>query len=128
MKRIEIVWQHLESSGTTCARCSETGQALDVVIEQLAEECRPEGWEIIFNEIKLTEKELDKSNAILINGTLLEDILPNSRASKSHCPSCCDFTGNSQTCCRTVEFGGKSYETIPAALIKKAVCRVAQCC
>lgn len=128
MKRIEIVWQHLESSGNTCIRGSETGQELDVVVGQLAQECRPEGWEITFREIKLSEKELDQCNAILINGTLLEDILPNSRASKNHCPSCCDFTGNRQTCCRTVEFSRKSYETIPAALIKEAVCRVAQCC
>ncbi|MBN2357363.1 DUF2703 domain-containing protein, partial [candidate division KSB1 bacterium] len=42
---------------------------------------------------KLTPDELAQSNLILLNGIPIENILPNSRAAQSLCPSCCDFTG-----------------------------------
>ncbi|MBN1541569.1 DUF2703 domain-containing protein, partial [candidate division KSB1 bacterium] len=93
MNRLEIEWRHLEKDGNTCLRCSETGAELDTVIAQLAEDCRPKGWEIFYKETKLTPDELAQSNLILLNGIPIENILPNSRAAQSLCPSCCDFTG-----------------------------------
>lgn len=128
MKTLEIEWKHLEKAGETCARCIDTGKALRQVVAELAKECRPAGWEIQFKETKLTLGEISESNMILLNGEPLEEILPNAAAGESHCQSCCDLTGNSLTCCRTIEFNGKSYEAIPADLIRRSVCAVAQCC
>ena len=128
MKTIEIEWKHLDKEGNTCIRCSETGEALQEVIEKLAEDCKPCGWEIKFKETKLTVKEISESNVILFNGKAIETVLPEAGVSESHCESCCEFTGNSSTSCRTVEFGGNSYEGIPASLIRQAACEIAQCC
>ena len=128
MNTLEIEWKHLDKSGNTCIRCSDTGEALQKVVGKLGEECRLCGWDIKFKETKLSESEITESNIILFNGKAIEDILPEAQASESHCQSCCEFTGNLSTSCRTVEFGGNSYEGIPASLIRQAVCEIAQCC
>lgn len=128
MNRLEIEWKHLDKSGNTCIRCSDTGEALQNVIEKLAVECEPCGWDVKFKETKLSESEIPESNIILFNGKAIEDILPEAKASESHCQSCCEFTGDSSTSCRTVEFDGNTYEEIPSSLIRQAVCVIAQCC
>ena len=128
MNRLEIEWKHYEKDGSTCVRCSETGEALDVVVKQLAEECLPRGWDIVYKETKLTEEDIAMSNVILFNGVPIEDIFPDCKSSESDCESCGELTGDEGTCCRTVEYGGRSYEAIPPALIREAVCRVARCC
>ena len=128
MKRLEIEWRHLDIDGNTCDRCSETGKALKVAVERLAEECRPGGFEIVFRETALTENEIPESNIILINGTPIEDILPQGRVSESACRSCCECIGEDDIFCRTVEYNGRTYEAIPVSLIREAVCEVAGCC
>jgi len=128
MKTLEIEWKHLDKEGNTCIRCSDTGEALNKVVAELAEECKPCGWDIKFKETKLTEKDISESNIILFNGNPIEEVLPEAKASESHCESCCEFTINSSTSCRTVEFGGDSYEGIPSSLIRQAACEIARCC
>jgi len=128
MKTLDIEWKHYDKAGNTCARCSETGQTLQKVVTELAEECRPCGWDIRLKITTLTEAEIPESNLILLNGTPIETVLANAEAGESHCESCCDLTGNSSTCCRTIELDGESYESIPANLIREAVCNIAQCC
>ena len=128
MKMMKIEWRHLAVEGNTCLRCTDTGQTLNRVVAELAEECRPFGWNIEFKETKLTEKEISQSNIILINGKPIEQILQNATAGESHCRSCCEMIGNPSTNCRTIEFKGKSYESIPAYLIRRAVCEIARCC
>lgn len=128
MKTLEIEWKHLEKEGNTCCRCSDTGKALERVIGKLVKECKPCGWDIKFKETTLTEKELSESNIILFNGKPIESVLPEAEASESHCESCCEFTGDPATFCRTVESGGVTYEEIPELLIRQAVCEIAQCC
>lgn len=127
MNTLTIEWKHFDKKGNTCLRCTDTGEALNVVVAKLAGECRPCGWEILFTETKLTEKELPLSNSIFFNGRAIEDVLPKAVASQNHCSSCCELT-NSSTSCRTVEFAGTLYEAIPAALIRQAACIIAQCC
>jgi len=127
MKTLEIEWKHLDVGGKTCARCSDTGEALQEVIGKLTEECKPMGWEITFKETKLTAKNISESNVILLNGKPIEALLPEVRVSKSHCESCSEITGKS-TSCRTVELGGNTYGGIPASLIRQAVCQITQCC
>ena len=128
MKTLEIEWKHLEMDGNTCIRCSDTGKTLQQIVAGLAKQCRPSGWDIKFKETKLTQDKISESNMILLNGKPLEEILPNAAAGESLCQSCCKLTGLSSVCCRTVEFNGKSYEAIPAELIRRAVCAVAKCC
>ena len=128
LNRLEIEWCHLDVGGNTCIRCSETGQALNGVVGQLADECRSCGWEIVFKETKLNEKDIASSNVILFNSIPIEDILPEGKASESHGNSCCELTGDEQICCRTLEYGGKIFESIPASLIREAVCKVVGCC
>lgn len=127
MKRLEIEWRHLDKEGNTCERCADTGAALKEVTAGLAVECAPHGWEIALKETRLTEKELAESNMILVNGISIENLL-GAGASQSHCASCCDFVGEESVCCRTLEHEGHTYEAIPARLIRRAVCAVAQCC
>ncbi|WP_078118523.1 DUF2703 domain-containing protein [Thiosocius teredinicola] len=128
MNMIEVEWKHLDKSGNTCVRCSDTGEALEEVVQELANECAPCGWKIKLRETKLSKKQISESNSILVNGIPIESILSGAKAAESHCQSCCEFTGNPTTSCRTVEFQGVSYEGIPAGLIRKAICEVAQCC
>ncbi len=126
-KRLVVEWRHIEKAGNTCVRCTDTGVALDTLIERLAKECQSSGWDIRLEETILGMDEIDQSNLILINGRPLESILPEASSGKSHCDSCCEFTGQ-PTDCRTVNFGGETYESLPETLIREAVCRVATCC
>ncbi|MHB8729656.1 MAG: DUF2703 domain-containing protein [Sulfuricaulis sp.] len=127
MKRLEIEWRHLDKAGNTCARCSETGRTLDETVAQLARECAARGVQVIYRETRLSERELPQSNMILFNGEPLESLLPGAAVSASDCPSCCEFTGR-PTACRTVELQGRTYEAIPAALVRAAACRAEPCC
>lgn len=128
MQTLEIEWQHLDKAGNTCIRCNDTGEALETVVEKLKQECQNCGWDIVFKETKLSEQDIAVSNRILFNQQAIETILPNAHAAESHCQSCCEFTQNPATQCRTIEFNNHSYESIPASLIRQAACEMTQCC
>jgi len=127
MKELEIIWKHLDVDGKTCDRFAGTGDEIRQFVNLLHEECAMQDVHITLKEIKLTENEIEESNRILINGVPLEDILPETTVSQNACSSCSDLLGIS-TCCRTIIHTGKEYETIPQQLIRKAVCKIAQCC
>ena len=127
MKTLEIEWKHLDVEGKTCNRCSETGDSLQEIIEELAEECKSLGWELKLKESTLAAKDISESNAILFNGKPIEELIPEARASESHCGSCSEIVGKT-TSCRTVEVEGTIYGGIPASLIRKEVCQITQCC
>jgi len=127
MKDLEIEWKHLDIDGKTCDRCAGTGDEIHQFINRLHEKCAIQDVQITLKEINLTEKEIEESNRIFINGIPLEDILPETKVSQNICPSCSDLLGSS-TCCRTIIHTGKAYETIPQRLIREAVCKIAQCC
>lgn len=128
MKTLEIEWRHLEKDEDTCIRCSDTGEALNEVISKIAYECRPHGWEIIFKESKLTEKDVSESNLILFNGEPIESVLPEAKVSESSCKSCSKLISEPSTSCRTLEVEGRSYEGIPSSIIRQAVCQITKCC
>lgn len=131
MNKLTIEWRHLdiEKDGvaSTCARCADTGEELANVVESLARECGAKGVKISFKETKLAPSKVAQSNLVLFNGAPIEEVLPGAFAAKNECRSCCELIGE-QTDCRTVEYGGKTYETIPAELIRQAACAVARCC
>jgi hypothetical protein len=127
MKELKIEWKHLDVDGKTCDRCAGTGVEIHQLVNRLNEECGKQDVHITLKEIKLTQQEIKESNRIFINGIPLEDILPEITVSKNSCSSCSDLL-ESSTCCRTIIHTGKEYETIPQQLIRKAVCKIAQCC
>ena len=127
MNTLEIEWRHLDQDGRTCLRCSDTLQSLQQVIAQLVAECAPHGVHIAYRETKLPPEQLSESNLILFNGIPLESVLPDASASESECPSCGDLIGQPSQC-RTVSVEGRTFEAIPAALIRQATCAVAACC
>jgi len=127
MKELEIEWKHLDVDGKTCTRCNGTGHEIRQFVNRLHEECAMQEVHITLKETKLTEKEIEESNRIFINGIPLEDILPETTVSQNVCSSCSNLIGSS-TCCRTIIHTGKEYETIPQQLIREAVCKIAQCC
>jgi len=120
MKKFEIEWRHLDKDGNTCERCADTGVAVRAVVEELFGELHASGWKVEFKEILLSEKEIPESNLILLNGIPIENILPKARKSENCCISCCEILGTA-TQCRTIERDGRTYEAIPAAMIRVAV-------
>jgi len=120
MRTLKIEWRHLDLGKSTCLRCSKTGKTLNQVITELKKELEPKSIKIIFKETKLSEKEIQQSNMILINGKTLESILYRAKVAENYCSSCTCLTGN-ETYCRTIEYNGETYEEIPEKLIREAV-------
>jgi len=126
-KEIEILWQHLDVAGATCDRCAGTGDELHQLVARLRKECGPQNIQITLKEVKLTEKEIEASNRIFINGIPLEEIFQDTTVSQNICSSCSDLIGH-QACCPTIILSGMEYEIVPQQLIREAVCNLAQCC
>ena len=122
MNLLEIEWRHLDRDGKTCDRCADTGEAVREACEALAGELGPAGWEVRLRETLLTDRKILESNMILLNGTPIEELLPDARASENCCASCGDLLGM-PVLCRTLERDGRTYEAIPAALIREMVHR-----
>ena len=123
MKVLNIEWKHLDLNRGTCLRCSETGKTLRQVIIELQKELKSKGTKINFIETKLSEKDIQQSNMILINGKPLEYILSGARVAENYCSSCSCLTG-CETYCRTIQYNGKTYEEIPEEIIRKAVFKI----
>ena len=119
MNKISIEWKHFDKEGKTCERCSGTGSNLLKTISKIQKELR---IEISFKETKLPEKRMSESNEILINGVLLENLIPNIRTGENKCPSCSELIDQPDSCnCRTLNQGEKVFEEIPAELIEQAI-------
>ena len=125
MNLLEIEWRHLDKEGKTCDRCADTGETVREACEGLVGELGPAGWEVRLKETLLTDGEIGDSNMILLNGTPMEELLPDARAAESCCSSCGDLLGV-PVLCRTIERDGRTYEAIPAALIREAAHRLIQ--
>ena len=120
MRELTIEWRHYDKEGTTCDRCAATGTSVTAVVEALTEELAAKGIDVIFTETKLPAELMAESNLILLNGVPLDKVLENAAANENHCTSCSCLTGTA-TSCRTVIHDGKTYEEIPAELIRQAV-------
>lgn len=123
MQKLSIEWRHYEKEGATCERCAATGTSVKDVVSALSSELAEKEITVTFTETILPEEQMAQSNSLLFNGVPLEEVLENAAASENHCQSCSCLTG-SETSCRTVEYEGKSYEEIPAELIRKAAYKV----
>ncbi|MGQ9604527.1 MAG: DUF2703 domain-containing protein [bacterium] len=111
-------WRRLVEDGKTCPRCGSTEVELDLAIDWLRDALSPLGIEVVLEkkEIPIAEFKRDplKSNLILINGKPLEEYI----SAETGQSQCCDVCGTAE--CRTIEANGKSFDTIPSELIKKA--------
>lgn len=121
-KNLTIVWQRLIIDENTCPRCGSTEEELNKAVLQLKEKLNLLGVDVSLEKIELTleefKKDPQKSNRILLNGHLLEDVI----SAKTGKSQCCNECGDEK--CRTIEYGDKSFEIIPAELIVKAGLRV----
>jgi len=117
MKKLYIEWRHLDLDKGTCLRCSKTGKTIKQVISDLKKELKD--VKINFIETKLSEKQIQQSNIILINGKPIENILSEAEVGKNYCQSCSCLTGN-ENYCRTIQYNDKVYDEIPEELIRMA--------
>lgn len=125
MKNLTVEWRHYDTSGQTCDRCAATGRSLKDAIFEMTNGMAENGITVTFTETLLPEERMAESNLLLIDGIPLENLLDAAVADENHCPSCSCLTG-SETSCRTVAYDGKTYEEIPAALIKQALYKAAE--
>ncbi len=121
MSNLSIKWKHFDKDGKTCVRCLSTGNNLADTIKKLRAEFEPKGIKIEFKETKLPENRMSESNKILIDGVLLEKLIPNANASENNCSSCADLTGNINCHCRTIIQEEETFEEIPDKLIRQAI-------
>jgi len=113
---INVEWRHYDKEGSTCDRCSGTGANLAAVAKEFA----GRGVAIELQETLLSADRISESNLVLINGVPLEELLTNSVAGESECPSCSCLTG-AETSCRTVKCDGEVYEELPQELIRRGI-------
>lgn len=119
MNKISIEWKHFDKGGKTCERCSGTGSNLLKTIAKMQKEL---GIEISLKETKLQEERMSESNEILIDGVLLENLIPNIKTGENKCPSCSELIDQPENCnCRTLSQGEKIYEEIPIEIIEQAI-------
>lgn len=117
-KILTIKWQRLLYDGQTCPRCGSTGDEVDKAVTTLRQSLASLGIVVVLEkgELSLAEFKQDtlQSNAIAINGRLLEDWL----GAQTGQSECCDVCGPND--CRTLNVAGVSHEVVPAELIVKA--------
>lgn len=97
------------------------------VVRELNTACGKNGARFRLKTTRLGPARLAESNVILIDGKPLEQLVPGARVKRTDCPSCGEISGKPATC-RALALGGRTYESIPADLIRAAVCRAADCC
>jgi len=119
---LEIEWKHLDVAGETCDRCAGTISTIQQVLEELRQEGQLNRVRVRVRETPLPQARIAESNQVLINGTLIEEIL-SAVVAETYCPSCSSLTGES-SCCRAVEHEGMVYEELPAPLIRRAILTV----
>ena len=69
---LTIEWKHVGKEGATCVRCTDTGEMLADVVNDLSREWEGSGIRIEFRETLLKADEIRQSNRILFNGKLIE--------------------------------------------------------
>lgn len=123
-QRLEIEWQHVAGARGTCGRCTETGQALDELRDELVDQVGP-GRAVSITETILPDEELSHSNRVLVDGTPIEDLLADARLEATECTgcgelsACCGPEGPAQ--CRAIVVDGEVHEALDGELIREAI-------
>jgi Cd2+/Zn2+-exporting ATPase len=119
MTPLVVEWRHLSVGGETCERCGTTGNNVRSAVEAMRPVLAAMGIALEFREVELPPEEIAHSNEVLIDGTLVEDLLGGT-AAVSDCPSCGDLVGEPCSC-RTVEVAGQVHEELPESMIAAAI-------
>lgn len=118
MRPMQIVWKRLVKGGETCTRCGDTGRELEAAVTKLAAALRPLGIEPALQTQEIDEAAFkvksSESNRVWIAGKPIEEWL----GADVGMSRCCSVCGDSD--CRTLEVGGRTYETIPEEQFVKA--------
>ncbi|RZI40462.1 DUF2703 domain-containing protein [Herbaspirillum sp. HC18] len=118
MKSMQILWKRLVKGGETCTRCGNTGRELEAAVAKLAAALRPLGIEPVLETQEIDEaafkSKTSESNRVWIAGKPIEQWL----GADVGMSRCCSVCGDSD--CRTLEVGGRTYETIPEEQFIKA--------
>jgi hypothetical protein len=118
MKPMQILWKRLVKGGKTCTRCGDTGRELEAAVTKLAAALRPLGIEPVLRTQEIDEAAFkvrsSESNRVWIAGKPIEEWL----GADVGMSRCCSVCGDSD--CRTLEVGGRTYETIPEEQFTKA--------
>lgn len=118
MKSLPILWKRLVRDGETCTRCGNTGRELEAAVAKLAAALGPLGIEPVLETQEIGEAEFkantSESNRVWIAGKPIEEWL----GAEVGMSRCCSVCGASD--CRTLEVGGRTYETIPVKQLIKA--------
>ncbi len=121
--RLTIRWQRLVCENEkTCERCSTTQVGVRKGHELLSKALKTLDIEVTLDEKVVDEKQFagnpQESNRVVIGEKTLEEWL-GAKTGRSSCVTCSKITGKDVKC-RTIKFGGKTYESIPANLVVKA--------
>ncbi|WP_324781138.1 DUF2703 domain-containing protein [Thiobacillus sedimenti] len=118
MKPMPIVWKRFVKGGATCVRCEETSRELEAAVTKLAAALRPLGIDPVLETKELDEAafkaDTSESNRVWIAGKTIEEWL----GAAVGMSRCCSVCGDSE--CRTLEVGGRTYETTPEEQFIKA--------
>jgi hypothetical protein len=80
------------------------------------------GWNVVIEDVKLSEDQIEKSNLCEINGKPIEEII-DLKVNMTSCGSCSDLTGKTELC-RSVIYKGTIYDAIPFLAIVDAILTV----
>lgn len=123
-ERLHLEWQHVAGARGTCRRCTDTGQALDDLREELAEEVGPDR-EVAITETILPDEALELSNRVLVNGTPIEDLLDGASLETTACTGCGELSAccgpGGPADCRALVVDGEAHEVLDGELIRRAV-------
>ena len=119
MTPLVVEWRRLAVEGETCERCEATGENVRAAVEAMGPVLAAQGITLELREVELPPEEIAHSNKVLIDGTLVEDLVGGT-AAVSDCPSCGDLVG-APCSCRTVEVAGQVLEELPEAMIAAAI-------
>ena len=122
MKTLKIEWRHLDVEGETCDRCYDTGENLNAEIRRLNRKLESSGVKVEWFETKLSDSQIQQSNAILFDGVPIEEIL-DIKVSENYCDSCSVLLEKAAYC-RSVFYDGLEYEEIQAKAIREAVYKI----
>ena len=118
MRPLQIVWKRLVKGGETCTRCGDTGRELEAAVAKLKFALQTLGIVPLLETQEIDEAafktKTSESNRVWIAGKPIEEWL----GADVGMSRCCSVCGDSD--CRTLEVGGRTYETISEEQFIKA--------